>query len=143
MNYSEYPGHKTYVVQHTTGFGDQGGEPTKWLEIIGSYDTYAEAMAAGLEKFPRHPSGWTYHNFDIHVNYLTKEGKLIKNQRLMEWELMLMRIHEHPERYETVQTEGFSLTFKKNAVFDSTKPITPALENYRFLILDTDEELKK
>jgi hypothetical protein len=124
----------TYIVHRTTGCGEQGGEPIRQHEIIGSANTWDEALKLGRALFPPHPSGWTYDSFCININTLTEKGKerLQKHQDNCA-ELEADRL-ARPELWDTVKIEAFELHFQRNPAFD-TPAVGYPLESYKFINL--------
>ena len=111
--------YKTYVVQRTTGFGDQGGEPTRWHEYLDSFDTLQEAIEFGNKRFPRDPSGWTYENYTIVINTLTDNGREEYNRFQDKFQQMEEYIKDNPEKFTTYYADGFSIVLENNAAFDN------------------------
>lgn len=114
---------KPYLVQHTTGFGDQGGEPITYKEYVGEFDRWSEAVEFGMKKYPISPSGWTYDHFDVVVNTLTKKGakefKDYEREAKIRWNAIKEDQKLYPEKYHTFEMEnGATITLVHNPIFD-------------------------
>ena len=140
MNFGNYPDiRKTYVAFHTTGFGEQGGEPIRRHEMVYTDDDLDHLITVCKALYPRDPSGWTYDDFSIDINLATQEGTRLYEKFREEWKVREQYIKDHPEKYETIQCDGYTITYEKNAAFDT--PVQPLkFENLRMVFLDTGED---
>lgn len=131
-----------FIVQHTTGFGDQGGEPIRYKEYVGAHDTLEEAEEFIKLRYPRHPSGWTYDNGHIIINTLTEVGKKLYKEFEEKWEARMAIVEEdmklHPENYRTyTSNSGMSITVKHNPIFDGDEKFEPfSLESSKITFID-------
>lgn len=125
-------GFKTYVVQHTTGFGEQGGEPIRYLEYVGSFNTFLDAAEFGRDVYPSDQSGWTYDDFSIVINTFTKVGKELLHIFREKCKEIEQKIKDNPDNYETFN----NITFEKNSNFEVPIRRDYPLESYRMVILD-------
>jgi hypothetical protein len=119
MTYKEYPwSDKTYLVVHTTGCGVVES-PIEEREIVFGTNDQNEALIKGRELYPRDGSGWDYHNFTIHVNISTEEGKRLYKEFEEKMNAIYEHIKQNPDDYITTElSNGHKITLRKNPAFD-------------------------
>ena len=141
MKYTEYPGQKTYVVFHTEGTGEQGGAPIVEKEMLASFDTKEEAIAFGTERYPR-VTGWEWDGWTYNINTLTEKGREELGIFQEQCNVIEEDVIAHPELYETYKGEDFSVTYKKNPLYDTPSIFDngPPLQSYRMIFPDPDKE---
>lgn len=124
MIFAEYPfTPHVYVVHHTTGFGEQSGEPYRVKDVFYSSDSEEQCREAGEKAFPRDPSGWTYDNYEIRVNTCTEKGKQLEAAWNAEFDKRWAELEENqkknPHLYKTYSMpDGTSITVKHNEALD-------------------------
>src|SRR4051812_39701832 len=107
LEYTQY--NKTYIVHHTTGFGEEGNVPYRELEVIYTTDNIHEAHEKGREMFPAHPSNWTWDRYTINVNVLTQKGRRIYEEFIEAGRRLERRLREDPEDFIRYEMDGTSL----------------------------------
>lgn len=119
MTYKEYPYNPhTYIVHHTTGFGEQGGEPIREHEIVYSSDSYEDCMTQGRKLYLRHQSGWTYDDFTINVNTSTPQGKLLLAEFRAKCDKLEQHQKENPHLYTEYKTGDYTLILRYHPELD-------------------------
>lgn len=117
----------TYHVYHTTGTGEQGGEPIRRREFLFATNDKEEIEPRARAIYPldaKYP-GWTYDNWDYDVNTCTPEGQVIKAESDQRWEAIEQDQKDHPEQWSTyTAADGMTISLKHNPIFDgpSLKP---------------------
>ena len=118
MTYKVYPDQFTYVVHHTTGCGEQGGEPIREHEIVFSSESYEECLAKGRELYPPSGSGWDYDNFTINVNITTTKGIQLLDKFREEGKVLEQHMKDNPEQWRTYTFGGHTMHLQYNPAFD-------------------------
>jgi hypothetical protein len=87
-DYAEYS--KTYVLVHNTGFGVQEDNYIEH-EVVYETDDYDDAINTSLELKMKNntdeqiKSGWCDNTYQININTLTKNGKLLYDKFIIQF----------------------------------------------------------
>jgi hypothetical protein len=133
---------KLYLAIHRTGFGEQGGEPIRYREIVYSSDDLEELTRTCDALYPKDPSGWTYDNYVVAINTALEEGQRLKIESDKEQKIRFAeldrKMKEHPENYHTVECGGYTIHLEKNDEFDKPTQFPDRMNSFKLIFLGDD-----